>query len=132
MSEAAMWESLRPVIKILDPVRIESPMSSGVPDVNYIQGWVELKYAKRWPPRGGPLRIDHFTHEQRNWLTRRRLAGGRAWLLLKVGRSEWLLFDGLVAARYLGHVPQAELYEHSIARWSRLPKEEEICKWLLM
>ncbi len=130
MSEAAMWDALRPVIKHLDPVRVENPAGPGTPDVNYIEGWVELKYAEQWPPRGGPLRIDHFTQQQRVWLTQRRHAGGRAFLLLKVGENEWLLFDGAVAAKVLGHVEQDKLYRACLARWTRKPKTEEICKWL--
>lgn len=131
MSEAAMWDSLRPVIRSLDPVRMENPIVPGTPDVNYNHGWVELKFAERWPPRGGPLRVDHFTRQQRTWLTRRRRAGGRAFLLLKVGETEWLLFDGAVAAAMLGQVPRERLYEVCVARWTRLPRTEEICKCLL-
>ena len=125
-----MWDSLRPVIRSLDPVRVENPIVPGTPDVNYNQGWIELKFAERWPPRGGPLRLDHFTRQQRTWLTRRRKAGGRAFLLLKVGETEWLLFDGAVAAKVLGHVEQDKLYRACLARWTRKPKTEEICKWL--
>lgn len=131
MSEAAMWDSLRPVIRSLDPVRVENPIVPGTPDVNYNQGWIELKFAERWPPRGGPLRVDHFTRQQRTWLTRRRKAGGRAFLLLKVGAIEWLLFDGAVAAAMLGRVPRERLYEVCAARWTRLPRTKEICTCLL-
>lgn len=126
MSESAMWESLRPLLSGLDPVRIESPITPGVPDVNWAKGWIELKYADRWPARGGPLRIDHFTTEQRAWLTKRNAAGGNAKLLLKVGLHEWLLFNGTIAAIYLGKEPQERLYEVVIARWVRKPKKEEL------
>ncbi|QYW02153.1 hypothetical protein CPT_Sonora_050 [Stenotrophomonas phage Sonora] len=126
MSEAAMWDALRPLLRGLDPVRIESPISPGIPDVNWTCGWIELKYAPRWPPRGGPLRIDHFTTEQRGWLTKRRHSGGNAKLLLKVGESEWLLFDGTVAAVFLGKEPKDRLYELSLARWTRKPKLKEL------
>ena len=130
--EQRMWEALRPVMKPLDPVRIESGATgSGIPDVNYVAGWVELKAAERWPPREGPLRVDHFTTEQRTWLRRRNLAGGKAFLLLKVGKSEWLLFDGRVAAACLGEFTRAQLYEVALARWSRLPRTGELTKCLL-
>lgn len=132
MSEAAMWDAIRPVLKPVDPVRIESRATgSGIPDVNYTQGWIELKFADRWPPRGGPLRVDHFTAAQRAWHVRRRKAGGRSFVLLKVGTSEWLLFDGAVAAVELGNVPRERLYEICKARWTRKPRTEEICPWLL-
>jgi len=126
-----MWEALRPVMKPLDPVRIESrDTGSGIPDVNYIEGWMELKAVGRWPPRGGPLRVDHFTTEQRTWLTRRNLAGGKAFLMLKVGKDEWLLFEGRTAAALLGYEIQARLYEVCKARWTRLPRTEELWKCL--
>jgi len=131
VSESAMWESLRPVLKKLDPVRIESHMTGGVPDVNYTQGWIELKFMDRWPPRGGPLRVDHFTTAQRAWHVRRRKAGGRSFVLLKVGETEWLLFDGAVAAVLLGKSVRERLYEVCTARWTRLPRTEEICTCLL-
>lgn len=126
MSEGAMWDALRPLLKGLHPVRVENPMLPGTPDVNWSHGWIELKFAERWPPRGGPLRVDHFTKEQRAWLTRRRRAKGNAKLLLKVGESEWLLFDGLAAAVYLGHEPRERLYEIAMARWARKPEPKEI------
>lgn len=130
MSEGAMWESLRPILKPLHPVRIESHMEGGIPDVNYVHGWIELKYADRWPPRGGPLRLYHFSKEQKNWLIKRRTAGGLAFLLLKVGKNEWLLFEGIVAAKYLHHINREELYKRSLARWERLPRTKEIARWL--
>lgn len=121
-----MWDALRPLLKGLDPVRVENPMQPGTPDVNTRLGWIELKFAVEWPPRGGPLRLDHFTKQQRVWLTRRRRAGGNAKLLLKVGESEWLLFDGTVAAVFLGHEPRERLYEIVLARWTRKPTLEEL------
>lgn len=132
LPEQLMWDKIRPVLKALDPYRIESHLTaSGIPDVNYNKGWVELKYAERWPPRKGPLRVDHFTPEQRGWLVQRRQAGGLAFLLLKVGQTEWLLFDGRVAAAVLGRVTRERLYEACVARWTRLPRPWEICGRLL-
>lgn len=126
-----MWESIRPVMAGLDPVRIESHMSEGVPDVNYSQGWIELKYAKAWPKRPDtPLRIDHFTKEQRAWHLARRAAGGRTYVLVKVGKDEWMLFDGRAAALDLGFIPRERLYTIAKARWIRKPKKEEFQQWL--
>lgn len=103
MNEQGMWAHIRPKLTIagLDPVRVENSAMPGTPDVWYTHGAVELKYAERWPPRGGPLRIEHYTAEQRVWLYRRARAGGRAFLLLRVGLKKWYLFRAGEATDYL-------------------------------
>jgi hypothetical protein len=132
MSESAMWEAIRPVLKSCDPVRIESPISPGVPDVNYTLGWIELKYLDAWPVRAGtPVKISHFTKKQRVWLIRRRMSGGNAFLLLKVGAYEWLLFDGRVAAENIDKVNKEQLTKLCLGRWLRLPKIKELELWIL-
>lgn len=98
--------------------------------MNYTRGWIELKYAKEWPKRGGPLKIKHFKPQQRAWLIRRRQAGGRAFVLLKVGASEWLLFEGAHAARRIGGANCAELMMECLNCWLRKPTREELQKWL--
>jgi hypothetical protein len=130
MSEDSMWDAIRPVLSSLDPVRVENPVGPGTPDVNYTGGWIELKFADRWPPRGGPLRLEHYTKQQRVWHQKRRRAGGRVFVLLKVD-VEWLLIDGVKAAITLGDATREELYQICTCRWKRLPKTEEICPWLL-
>lgn len=75
----------------------EDMLNVGVPDLSYshagVHGWIELKWAAEWPARSTtPLRLPHYTKEQRHWLLSRGRAGGRCWLLLRVGR-EHLLFD---------------------------------------
>jgi len=129
--EQSMWRSLRPRMLPLDPHRIENSTEKGTPDVNYAHGWIELKYCKTWPKRAAtPLRIVHFTKEQRAWLERREIAGGLSWVLLKVGESEWLLFRGGVAAFELGNVNKERLYHLCTARWTRLPNKEELISCL--
>lgn len=132
MSEAGMWEAIRPRLKKLDPVRIENVVGSGTPDVNYNDGWIELKYLDAWPARENtPVRIDHFTPQQKAWLVRRSNAGGKAWLLLKVGKTDWLLFDGMTAARFVGQITKQELYERAHAYSAHLPTFKELKQWLL-
>lgn len=128
-SERQMWERLRPPMgKLkLDPVRVENPALPGTPDVNYREGWAELKHADRWPPKGGPLRLTHPpTPEQRNWLLRRWHCGGAAWLILRVGQ-EWLLFRGCDPSRLWAEgreapPDRAELLRECVATYGS-PKE---------
>jgi hypothetical protein len=74
----------------------EDALNSGIPDLSYsggVNGWIELKWLEAWPKREATIvKIDHYTKEQRYFLLSRGRAGGRCWLLLRVGR-EHLLFD---------------------------------------
>lgn len=118
MNESGFWGNrVRPAMSGLDPVRIEGA-ASGTPDVNYTNGWIELKYLKKWPTNPQKVvKIDHFTPEQRLWLMRRTLAGGKAFLLIGVGR-ESLLFEGDVASEMIGKIPRAAMYvaAHAVFR----------------
>lgn len=75
----------------------EDILNSGIPDLSYsgggVHGWIELKWLEAWPKRAmTPVRLPHYTKEQRHFLLSRGRAGGRCWLLLRVGR-EHMLFD---------------------------------------
>lgn len=128
-SEAQMWTALRPHMEKagLDPVRVENPALPGTPDVNYIEGWIELKHADRWPPRGGPLRLKHPpTPEQKVFLFRRWMTFGAAHLLLRV-RQEWFLFPGYVVRSVWAEAPtQDDIRNNSIA----FQRPVEVAKYL--
>ena len=114
-----------------DPDACENGASPGCPDVNYLHGWIELKVLPGWPMRDAtPVRVSTFTPQQRLWLRRRRAVGGRAHLLLVVG-SEWLLFDGAVAARELGQATKAELLRLAQYHWLRKPTPGDLLLGLL-
>lgn len=124
MSEHSMWGRVRRALKGLDPVRVENRVELGTPDVNYIEGWVELKIATA-PKRGGILKIEHYTMEQRTWAIRRTHHGGRVFLLLKVG-NEWLLFTGLCASEFLGKVDLNKLRQVAIKTWKIKLNDREL------
>jgi hypothetical protein len=117
-------------LRSLDAVAVENKVYPGTPDVNYSVGWVELKWLPRWPKGSdqSPVRVKHFTPQQRVWLKRRWRKGFHAYLLLQVGR-EWLLFDGETAALHLGKVTQPRLRELALVIWDRL-EGEELIRWL--
>lgn len=111
----------------LDAVAIENSAGLGTPDVNYVEGWIELKWLRRWPARADTVvQIDHYKREQRIFALRRRRAGGNCWLLLQV-RQQWLLFDGVVAARLIGKATAKQLHDEAHKVWPRgLDKKELI------
>ena len=117
------------VLHTLDAFAVENPAWPGTPDVNYQEGWIELKQATRWPARGGALKLDHFTKQQRYFLRSRWQNGGNIFLLLKVGR-EWLLFDGDVAADHVGHCDRVTLLTLCSKFWPTGIQRQEFIKCL--
>ena len=71
MSESSMRQRLVAALKPLDAVPIENRLRAGTPDVNYIGGWMELKWLRSWPVRDGVISLPHYTNGQRLWLRRR-------------------------------------------------------------
>lgn len=98
----------------------------GTPDVNISTGWVELKWAKSWPSRPStPLRLPHFTDEQRNWALRRKGAGGRCWLVLQV-KQEWFIFDE-AGMQWVGTWTRQELIDNALVYFPTKPTSEQLC-----
>ena len=129
--ESRFWQQVKPLLAGLDPVRIENICEQGTPDVNYIEGWIELKVMPDWPKRPStPLRIDHYTTHQRAWAKQRHSLGGVVWFLLKVA-EEWLLIPGVLAAKYVGELPRDSLYTICSARWSGTPTKESFQEVIL-
>lgn len=127
-----MWKRVRRAISDLDPVRIENRVEKGTPDVWYIEGAIELKWQRRIPKRGGILKLDHdMTLEQRIWAIRRNRAGGKCFLLLKIG-SEWLILHGYTAAEFLGKVTLEILREKAIKVWQNNKLNDVELKQILM
>lgn len=130
MSEKGMRRRVVKALKPLDAVSVENSVYAGTPDVNYAEGWLELKWVRSWPKnRDTPLRVPHFTQQQKLWLTRRWRSGGAAYLLLKVSR-DWLLFDGPTAAKVLGTSTRQELRENALRVWPRGLAEKELVREL--
>jgi len=96
--QTALWRDLR--AKFRDRAhlqRVENACGFGDPDVNgCLLGGpdfnLELKVAET-PARGGLVRVETLTRQQKLWHRTRGLSGGRAFLLLRLGQGEHLLFD---------------------------------------
>lgn len=103
----------------------------GTPDINCSLGWIECKATNEWPARSStPVRLDHpITPGQRIFMHKRARVNGRAWVMLNIS-GEWLLFDGIIAAEYLGKATRAELYELALRCWKRTPTTEELLEIL--
>lgn len=130
MSEKDLSRTFCELTKRLDPIRVENGMTYaqaiGTPDINISTGaWIELKALKAWPKKGGPLRIPHFTDEQKNWARRRMAAGGEVFLLVKV-RSEWFIFDG-DAYQDVGNMTREEMIEAARFYFPVKPTSDQLC-----
>lgn len=124
--EMSMRQDVVKALKSLHAISIENSCGVGTPDVNYSGGWIELKAMPYWPVgEYTPLRISHYTNEQRIWAIKRTKSGGRCDLLLKVG-TEWFCFDGAIAARHLGKTHRERLISLAAYYWPRTPTNEEL------
>lgn len=102
MDEGKFRPSVLAALRPLDAVFVENVMGSGMPDINYVEGWLELKWLKAWPVRPGTVvKLPEFTPQQRIFLLNRCRAGGSARFLLRVGK-EWILLPGIWSALRLG------------------------------
>lgn len=117
-SEKSLRRRVIKALAPLDAVAVENIACPGFPDIEFVGGTMELKVIPGWPARAQtPVRVPKFRPVQRNWLRRRWRAGGLTLLLLRIGRDEYLLFDGDVAADRLGKVPRRELETEACVVW---------------
>jgi len=130
MSEHTMAHTVRRAVRSLDPVRVENPCHPGTPDINYVEGWLELKWLRRWPENANesPVLLPHYTQKQRVWHMRRWAQGGNVFLLWQIGH-EWMLFSGDRAALYVGRVTRIVLEKEALKHWRNglIAKELTAC-----
>jgi len=125
MTESRLRRHVVNMLRSLDAISVENSAYPGTPDVNFVEGWIELKKIKEWPKRRtSKLKIEHYTPQQRVWLLRRWKKGGCALLLLQV-EKEWLLFDGEVAGLKVGRLTREELYNQCLYFWETKPLTDE-------
>lgn len=117
-------------MRSLDAQAVENPVNPGTPDVEYIGGWIELKYLPEFPKRTEtPIRVPHFRPEQRAWITQRTLRGGRVHVIIRIEKHFFLL-HGMVAAQKLGQLTHLELINNSLAHWYGSIDGEQLIKIL--
>ncbi len=137
MSETSLWNTMRKHHKAdKEPAgtleRIENNVGAGTPDVLYCLlghvGMIELKAIPSWPKRPDTIvKIDHFTKQQKVWLSRWVRCGGKAYVLLKVAQPrEYLLFDAATAIAQIGATNKEQLcrcaviYQPRIFPWTAI------------
>lgn len=114
MNESQMRKRVVQALRSLDALAVENAVRAGTPDVNYIEGWLELKRLTSWPRKeAAVVRIPIFTPQQRVWLRRRQEKGGNVHFLILVA-NDWLLFDGSYAADHLGRITKQEMFDHCL------------------
>lgn len=126
MSESQLRRKVIDALRHWHAVSVENHAHPGTPDVNYVDGWLELKEIEKYPAPGPTIvQLPHFTKQQRAWLHCRLRAGGRAHVLLRVlrppraaPRSRYVLLPALWAAQHLGHSTRGELLEAGVS-WGR-------------
>lgn len=126
MTESLMRRQLCKDLKDCHAVGVENVLARGTPDVSMVGCWIELKQLPCWPVRPRTIvKVPKFTNYQRAWLARHVLAGGKAFVLLRV-RCEWLLFFATEAVRHLGRSTRWRLEKSAVVRVERsqsLPSE---------
>lgn len=125
-----MREKVVRALRPLDAFSVENVVRAGTPDVNFTDGWIELKQLDKKPMRAETtVRLQHFTPQQRVFLRRRWHKGGKAFLLLLL-EGEWMLFDGCWAARFVGNVNYDILAFHALGHWASGLVETELLECL--
>lgn len=131
MSEQHMQRTVVQALKMFDAIAVENPKRPGTPDINYNHGWIELKKAVSPKRYDSPVRVPHFTEQQRRWMLRRARAGGRVHLLLQLDRG-WVLLGARFAAARLDRATKAEIIENALCVWQSVGEGKTgLIKWLL-
>lgn len=128
MSEKLLSKNVVKWLKGMDPIPVDNPRRAGTPDINFIEGWLELKYLPKWPKRAATkVKIKSWTKKQMIWHNRRTSLGGRSFILLQVG-NEYILFDGSTGILF-NEMTQTTMKTFAIRVWDGYPGEK-LCKYL--
>ena len=137
MSEAALWELVRSRIAPYGHiVRHENRVGDGTPDVSYtiqgVGGWIELKLLDTPPKRSEtPIHIPHLTKDQVLWAKKEAEAGGRMWMLLKVGAAFALCNAGLEERIFQRVVTMEDLRREAAVVGHRKFPHEDVLRCLV-
>lgn len=126
MAESDMRARVVRALKPYDAVAVENPARPGTPDVNYVEGWLELKWLRAWPKKPDtPVRLEHLTPQQDLWMSRRWRAGGCVHLLFQC-KNTWLLFRPDVVKDLRNGLTRDQMIDRAVAVWSKCPTGQQL------
>jgi len=119
-----------------DAQSIEDRYSTGVPDLSYgaggLNGWIELKQIKAWAKRNDtPMRPEHYTAEQVNWLSVRGKKGGSCFVMVKIGADDYFIFTWPWARQVKAGMDKAGYMAHCEMHWKGSIDPEELLNILV-
>lgn len=131
-AEQNFWGNLREVLMTVPKTvleRVENGIGIGTGDVSGVMWgddfWAELKALPAAPAHEETVvRLPHYTQQQRQWIRNRGRAGGKVFLMLKIGigpKAEHFVFHWTAAYHQVGKVPITELRQCAIV-WAKGPK----------
>ena len=124
MSEAKLQEKVLKDLEKLDAIPVENPKKPGTPDINYLDGWIELKWLPKFPKKLTTIvRFPKFTPQQRVWLLKRNMKGGKCFVLAHVD-TLYFLFAGVFASKELGRITKIHMLHHALKVWDHYPYSE--------
>ena len=122
--------------------RHEDLAAEGIPDISFAlessggsgfkgtQGWIELKWKRKYPVRPTTqIRFEHFTAAQKLWLRLRGRIAGNCWVFVQIER-EWFLFPWNVAIEHLGKMTRQEMYLRCFRWWQGRVEWSELAQTL--
>jgi hypothetical protein len=136
-SEKSLWRTIQKnMIDRWEADRVENPANPGTPDVYFTlkqtgtMGWIELKYAHEWPKRETtPLKLKHFTKQQRSFFRRHGELGANLFILLQFDR-EYFLLD-YPACLAIGTLTRKDYIIKSIGYWKSYIDYEQFERLLI-
>lgn len=112
-------------LRAVHAIPVENPVKPGTPDVNFSDGWLELKVIEHWPAREDTVvHFDKLTQQQRIFARMRWQAGGSTWIFAKIG-TDFLLFRGC-DANLLGTLTKEGLMGVTVRCWQKRVNVKEL------
>lgn len=115
----------------------EDQFSEGIPDLSFgckgVNGWIELKQIAKWPSNfEGLAKSKKYTPEQVNWLMKRGRKAAHCFIIIKVGRDEYFLFDHTSARNIRAGMTQRQYYIRSRKQWKGSINPNSLIKELIL